>query len=151
MNRSLRHLAFAGLAAVLVLALTESAAQAQFRRGGFPAVPVTPATANFQFPSRSFPSVPILGTPGVGVNVNPWVSPYTTLNQAAYNTAVMGSALRTIPPYALGYNPYIRSPYYSPGYAGSNPYLYLQYLYSSSMYAGSNPYSYNYNYNYTYP
>ena len=51
--------------------------------------------------------VPALGTPGYGVNPNPWISPYMTLNQAAYNTAVLGSALSTIPPYALGYNPYL--------------------------------------------
>jgi hypothetical protein len=130
MNRSFRHLALAGLAAVLVLALTESAAQAQFRRYGFPAAPVT--TANYYYANRTFPSVPILGTPGVGVNTNPWISPYQTLNQAAYNTAVMGNALSTIPPYWLGYNPYIRNVNYSPVYAGYNPYLY-----------GYNPYAYN--------
>lgn len=132
MNRSLRHLAFAGLAAVLVLALTESAAQAQYRRWGFPAAPVTPATYNYLYANRTPITVPILGTPGVGVNTNPWISPYMTLNQAAYNTAVMGSALSTIPPYWLGYNPYLQVYNYSPVYAGYNPYLY-----------GYNPYLYN--------
>ena len=45
-----------------------------------------------------------------------------TLNQAAYNTAVMGRALSTIPPYALGYNPYPQIVNYGPMYTGYNPY-----------------------------
>jgi hypothetical protein len=51
--------------------------------------------------------VPMLGTPGVGVNTNYWMNPYTTLQQQAFNTAILGNALSTIPPYALGFNPYI--------------------------------------------
>jgi hypothetical protein len=34
------------------------------------------------------------------------IAPNLTLPQAAYNTAVSGQAIRNIPPYALGYNPY---------------------------------------------
>src|SRR5215471_8174159 len=79
MKKSLRYLAFAGLAAVLVLALTESSANAQFRRG-FPVAPVTPATANFMFANRTPITVPLLGTPGVGVNTNYYLNPYMTLN-----------------------------------------------------------------------
>lgn len=47
--------------------------------------------------------------------VNPYfrVAPGLPLNQAAYNTAVMGRALQQVPPWAFGYNPY-RSPIVSP-------------------------------------
>jgi hypothetical protein len=140
MKKSLRYLAFAGLAAVLVLAMTESAARAQFRRG-LPVAPVTPATTNFLFANRTPIVVPVLGTPGYGVNPNPWISPYLTLNQAAYNTAVLGSALSTIPPYWLGYNPYLRFLNYGPVYTGYTPYTYsyTPYTYNPYIY---NPYLY---------
>lgn len=134
MKKSLRYFAFAGLAAVLVLALTQSAAQAQFRSGGFPVAPVTPATTNFQFSSARPIFVPRLGTPGVGVNTNYYINPSMTLNQYAYNTALMGSALSTIPPYWLGYNPYPQIINYGPLYTGYNPYRY------SSIPYGYNPY-----------
>jgi hypothetical protein len=136
MKKSFRYLAFAGLAAVLVLALTESSANAQFRRG-FPVAPVTPATANFMFANRTPITVPLLGTPGVGVNTNYYLNPYTTLNQAAYNTAVTGRALSTIPPYWLGYNPYPQVINYGPMYSGYNPYLYsyTPYTYNPYLYS----------------
>jgi len=60
--------------------------------------------------------VPALGTPGVGINTMPWMNPYQTLNQAAFQTAVVGSALSTIPPYALGYNPYPQALNFGPSY-----------------------------------
>src|SRR2546426_11591254 len=40
------------------------------------------------------------------INPNFRITPYMTLNQYAYNTAVLGQALQNVPPYALGYNPY---------------------------------------------
>jgi hypothetical protein len=40
------------------------------------------------------------------VNPNPLIAPGMTLNQAAYNTSVLGRAASNIPPYALGYDPY---------------------------------------------
>ncbi len=83
---------------------------------------------------------------GSYINYNPYINPFMTLNQYAYNTAVMGRAYSYVPPYALGYNPYpsvvnygptYTYPYYA-GYAGyynpylnyySNPYLYGGYYY----------------------
>src|SRR5262245_50813710 len=69
------------------------------------------------------------------VNPNYFVAPGLTLNQAAYNVRVLGSAYRSVPPYALGYNPYIRSVNYGPVYPYSMPYSY----YPSYSY-GYNPY-----------
>jgi hypothetical protein len=42
----------------------------------------------------------------IPVNPNFQVAPGLTLNQAAYNTAVIGRAMAQIPPYAFGFNPY---------------------------------------------
>src|SRR5262249_60717419 len=41
--------------------------------------------------------------------VNPYfqIRPGLTIAQAAYNTALMGRAASFVPPYALGYNPYV--------------------------------------------
>jgi hypothetical protein len=41
-----------------------------------------------------------------GINPYYQVAPGLTLNQAAYNTRVLGRAYSFVPPYALGYNPY---------------------------------------------
>src|ERR1700682_5087682 len=59
------------------------------------------------------------------INPNFRISPWLTLQQAAFNTATIGRAYAQVPPYALGYNPYpspIISPYgnAAPAY---NPYL----------------------------
>src|SRR5215472_15544719 len=63
--------------------------------------------------------------PGGGGNTNYWLNPYTTLQQQAYNTAVVGSALSTIPPYWLGFNPYPQYVTYGyGGYGGYSPYGY---------------------------
>src|SRR5436309_2899706 len=40
------------------------------------------------------------------INTNPYIAPGVRLQQYAYNTAVLARAYSTIPPYALGYNPY---------------------------------------------
>jgi hypothetical protein len=57
------------------------------------------------------------------VNPNPLIAPGLTLQQYAYNTKVMGRALATVPPYALGYNPYPPVINYGPAYgAYANPY-----------------------------
>jgi hypothetical protein len=45
----------------------------------------------------------------IPVNPNFMVAPGLTLNQAAYNTAVIGRAIAQVPPYAFGYNPYQRA------------------------------------------
>jgi hypothetical protein len=48
--------------------------------------------------------------------VNPgWqIRPGLSLQQAAFNTAVVGQAISQIPPYALGYNPYPQTANYGP-------------------------------------
>ena len=97
------------------------------------------------------------------VNPNPIVAPGVRLQQAAYNTAVMGRAYSQIPPYILGYNPYPLSVNYGPVFNpyGFRPQFYSPYgpsLYGNVVptgvpYAGGyspyvagapvNPYSYN--------
>jgi hypothetical protein len=64
--------------------------------------------------------VSALGTPGVGINLNSWVNPYTTARQQAFSTAITSNALSTIPPYGLGYNPASPYPNYSPSYQSTN-------------------------------
>ena len=69
----------------------------------------------------------------VPFGVNPYyrVRPGLTLAQAYANTAALGSAYSSIPPYALGYNPYVPPVYYGGGsfygggyggYGAYNPY-----------------------------
>jgi hypothetical protein len=48
----------------------------------------------------------VAGYGGIPLNRNWLVAPGVTLQQAAYNTAVTGRALSTIPPWMYGYNPY---------------------------------------------
>src|SRR5262245_17496241 len=88
---SMHRIIVLGLAAVVVtVGLGASPAHAQFRR---------------------FVHNPYNYTLG---NPNYFVAPGLTLNQAAYNVRVLGSAYQSVPPYALGYNPYVRSVYYNP-------------------------------------
>jgi hypothetical protein len=93
---------------------------------------------------RQFIFAPALGSPGVGVNTNHWLNPYTTLQQQAFNTAIVGSALSTIPPYWLGYNPYPQYATYGyggSGYGGYSPYGYGGYgSLQSGGYGGSGGY-----------
>jgi hypothetical protein len=51
--------------------------------------------------------------PGVGGTLNPgnYYDPYGSSRQAAYNIRLYGRAMSQVPPYALGYNPYV---YYPP-------------------------------------
>jgi hypothetical protein len=134
MLQSFRRFTLLGLAALVVTAaLAASPAQAQFR-------PVRNSVYNYNL-----------------ANPNYFVAPGLTLNQAAYNIRVLGGAYQSVPPYALGYNPYVRSvnygPVYSPysmpyssgyggygGYSGYNPYWTPYY----------NPYNYYYPYSYGY-
>jgi hypothetical protein len=55
----------------------------------------------------------------VPFGVNPYyrIRPGLTVAQASYNIAAMGQALSYVPPYALGYNPYV-PPVYNPIYGG---------------------------------
>jgi hypothetical protein len=80
------------------------------------------------------------------INPNPVIAPGLTLQQYAYNTAVMGRALATVPPYALGYNPYPAVVNYGPviGNYGNpyvnpyvSPYLSTPINYYSSYLSGS--------------
>jgi hypothetical protein len=55
---------------------------------------VAPSTGGLAYPYR------------YGVNPYYQIWPGMTINQYAYNTAVLGRAYSTWPPYAFGYNPY---------------------------------------------
>jgi hypothetical protein len=48
------------------------------------------------------------------INPNFFVAPGLSLNQAAYNTAVIGRAISQVPPYAFGFNPYQQRAYTTP-------------------------------------
>jgi plastocyanin len=52
------------------------------------------------------------------INPNFQIAPGLTLPQAAFNISVIGQALRQVPPYAFGYNPYTRGGGYASMYAG---------------------------------
>jgi len=77
--------------------------------------------------------MPVPFNNAVPPNPNIYLNPYTGLNlrQAAFNTAVLGQALSTIPPYAMGFNPYPQvsiggNPLLATGLGGiggGNPYL----------------------------
>ncbi|HBI45991.1 MAG TPA: hypothetical protein DDY78_24510 [Planctomycetales bacterium] len=62
-------------------------------------------TAYAQFNPNRFPSNFPVFTPQP-INPNFQIAPGLRINQAAFNTAVMGRALGNIPPYAFGFNPY---------------------------------------------
>jgi len=55
--------------------------------------------------------------------ITPGFTPNLSLGQAAFNTAVMGRALRQVPPYALGYNPYPQVANYGPSYSTVSPFV----------------------------
>lgn len=91
-----------------------------------------------------YPFRPPLRT-GSGVNANPQIAPGLSLQQAAFNTAVLGTAYQNVPPYALGYNPYSGGPSLASSF-GSSPYaLSTAGGYNPAMGAGSlgssSPYS----------
>src|SRR5262245_62007373 len=74
------------LAAVLAAAVVTGSAHG-FQAGFYNNIP------------RPFPVQPI--------NPNFRIAPNMTLNQFAFNTAVLGRAFSQVPPYALGFNPYL--------------------------------------------
>jgi hypothetical protein len=90
--------------------------------------------ARAQGPRRGTPLV--LPSPAQAINPNPYIAPGLSLNQYAYNTAVIGQALSRVPPYALGYNPYPPVINYGPVYP--NPYL-NPYLATPSYYYSPYP------------
>jgi hypothetical protein len=128
MSTAKRFLLAATGVALLALVLAASPANAQIRRG--------------------------FTVPGVGGTLNPgnYYDPYGFSRQAAFNIALYGRAMSQVPPYALGYNPYVpnimtpmpwyggggygtimnnslatypgygTSPGYSPGYGGGGGY-----------------------------
>jgi hypothetical protein len=57
------------------------------------------------------------------INPNFRISPFLTLPQAAFNTAVAGQAISNIPPYALGFNPYPQSVNFGPSFPINSPFL----------------------------
>jgi hypothetical protein len=101
----------------------------------------TASPARAQSPMRRTVFLPSLASQSI--NPNPVIAPGLTLQQSAYNTAVMGRALSTLPPYALGYNPYPAVVNYGPVYPTyPNPYAgaYVNpYLSTLSYYNSLNP------------
>ena len=95
------------LLAALVIGLAVAQVHAQ-NRGVYRGLPPG-------YPTRPFQRDPS------GTFANPQIAPGLSLQQAAYNTAVMGNAYAQVPPYALGYNPYVGGPVIAGGYGG-NPY-----------------------------
>ncbi len=71
------------------------------------------------------PGQPIFAPSVANQQVNPgyYIAPGLTIAQAAFNTRVAGSAIRSIPPYAFGYNPYPQSVNFGPNFPIINPYL----------------------------
>jgi hypothetical protein len=77
-----------------------------------------------------------------GINPNFYLPNGQTLNQAAYNTGLVGQAYAQIPPYALGYNPYPQVANFGPNVnaiSAYNPYAVGGYNLSTVGGAG-NPY-----------
>jgi hypothetical protein len=94
-----------------------------------------PASAQFSFGQR-----PIYGQMPFPINRNPMIAPGLSLQQAAFNTRVLGRAYRSVPPYALGYNPYVRYASYGPAYA---PGVFQPALYSGYTPAYATGYGYS--------
>ncbi len=125
---STRRVATLGVAGLLALGLglggLESTAHAQFRR-------VPPPSVGAQSMNNVY-----------RINPNPIID-YSgqTLQQAAYNTAVVGQTLSSIPPYLYGYNPYPQTINTGPSYPAITPYVppYALATGGGSPYA-SNPY-----------
>ncbi len=80
------------------------------------------------------------------INLNPQIRPGLSLQQAAYNTAVLGRAYQQVPAYALGYNPYLQNGYPSGPALAPGPFVgspYAASAYGASPYALSTSPSYN--------
>lgn len=88
------------------------------------------------------------------INPNFRIAPDLSIGQAAFNTAVLGQAIRNVPPYALGYNPYPQVANFGPSYPlaasgfpysgatlATNPYLGG----STTATLATNPYGSGYN------
>jgi hypothetical protein len=160
MNSTARRFGVAALAGLVVFAALAAPARAQRR---MTTITTTPAPVINPFIQNRFvPFIPSVAAQSI--NPNPYLTPSSTLGQYAYNTAVLGQALSNIPPYFLGYNPYVGptlattgayNPYLGGGYGGAtlttSPYSGYGYGgaggYGSSGYGGSsqlyaqNPYN----------
>ena len=100
---------------------------------------MTAARAQAPRPNVVYLPSPIrpLPTPGPAINPNPFIAPGLTLQQYAYNTAVIGRALSTVPPYAYGYNPYPAAVTYGPTFGIPG---YVAPTYPFSSYPSAAPY-----------
>lgn len=85
---------------VPVLTSTASAAPPQLRNG----LPSRPAPAAMAYGSYYYN--PYGYTAPAVINPNYYIAPGLTINQYAYNMAVLGQGLSYMPPWAFGYNPY---------------------------------------------
>jgi hypothetical protein len=134
----LRGLFFPLLGSLTLLATVPRSASAQvMRTPGFiplrPAV-ATPALTNSAMITATSVATPVTTSSRTGSpitipslanqSINPifQIAPGLTLPQAAYNTAISGQAIRQVPPYALGYNPYPQAMTLGSGYSMAGAY-----------------------------
>ncbi len=82
--------------------------------------PAAHGQSNFN-PNRFPSNRPIISPQPLNPNFQ--VAPGLSLNQAAFNTAVIGRALQQVPPYALGFNPYSSPQVFSPAMSFPSPIL----------------------------
>jgi hypothetical protein len=113
------------LAVVIIMAVMATPSQAQYYRGAGYRGPVV---------MTNYGSLP---------NPNWYVAPGLRINQAAYNIRVLGNAYSSVPPYALGYNPYPQVVNYGPVYPNFNtinPYVRPYPVYPYDLYGPAYPY-----------
>ena len=145
MRNVLRHCVWAAGLLALFLGLGISKANAQLRS----AWPGRPPSQSFYNPYAQVPWMP-LPQPAIPINPNWWVGPGLTIQQAAYNQALMNYANFAYTPYQR-FNPFINTvnyanfaPYYN--FYG-NPYSRGFYNpYANFTYGGvyMNPYAFIY-------
>jgi hypothetical protein len=87
----------------------------------------------------SFGQRPIYGQMPFPLNPNPQIAPGVSLQQYAFNVQVLGRAYGNIPPYLLGYNPYLQYGYYGPPYGSTV--VQPVYLPSAPSYGAGTPYT----------
>jgi hypothetical protein len=87
----------------------------------------------------SFGQRPIYGQMPFPLNPNPQIAPGVSLQQYAFNVQVLGRAYGNIPPYLLGYNPYVGYGYYGPAYGSTV--VQPAYIPSAPSYGAGTPYT----------
>jgi hypothetical protein len=97
------------------------------------------ALAPLAWGQASFGQRPIYGQMPFPINPNPQIAPGVSLQQYSFNVRVLGNAYRNIPPYLLGYNPYVRYAVYGSPY-GAGVFQPAVYNPSPPVYSMGTPY-----------